>query len=425
MVLIDYYDSDASKVGDDNENIDKSKSGSTPSGGTPSEPDIPPTGQKNIDKSKGGSTPSGGAPSKPKTLSTGQRLDTLRLNINALTRTSWLHDCHIEIAIENIRKYRVNNNECTLYFGPSISHLIKMESQAVVETQLNQNDAIYKRHLVFIVNNCKGDLRSGEGSHWSLLIYERKSNTWYHIDSGGSANAPHAKQIRDKVDNCLVKQGNHENSNSNYVESCCTQQQNGYDCGPLMILFAMSTAKKIARGEPLQACWVKEDETHGVRKWIHAELNDKLLDLEKGEAPTNDKINHIGKDVREKSKKTCWFYKHRTCRFGGNCIYWHPPGVRQREGRDRYRDRSYKDHANSHRGPNNSLPDEKYNRHTKKHQYPQRSHPNDNHKHNHNTHFLGNQWDPKNWPTPMEMDQAIKLIRFLQVGSNSWGPVRR
>ena len=120
------------------------------------------------------------------------------------------------------------------------------------------------------------------------------------MDSGRSANAPHAKQIMDRVNKYLVNQGSLENSNTSYVESRCTQQQNGYDCGPLTILFAMSTAKKIARGEPLQACWVKEDDAYGVRKWIHAELNNNLLDLEKGGVRTNDKINHSGKDVRVK-----------------------------------------------------------------------------------------------------------------------------
>ena len=168
MVLVDYYDSNASKIGDEDVNRDD---------------------HENTDKSKSGSTPS-----EPVTPSTSQRINTLKLNINALTRTSWLHNSHIEIAIEDIRKYKENNNESTLYFGPSISHLIKLAPQTDVETQLNQSNAIFKRHIVFIVNDCKGDLGSGEGSHWSLLIYERKSNTWYHMDSGGSANAPHAKK---------------------------------------------------------------------------------------------------------------------------------------------------------------------------------------------------------------------------------------
>ena len=80
---------------------------------------------------------------------------------------------------------------------PSLSHFIKLASQKDVETQLNQNDATLKRHIVFIVNDCNGDLGSGEGSHWSLLVYERDKNTWYHMDSGKNTNASHAERIID------------------------------------------------------------------------------------------------------------------------------------------------------------------------------------------------------------------------------------
>ena len=188
-------------------------------------------------------------PGEPVTKSTSQQIDTLRLNKDALSWTSWLHDSHIQIAIEDIEKYGENKNGSTLYFVPSLSHFIKLASQKDVETQLNQNDATLKRHIVFIVNDCNGDLGSGEGSHWSLLVYERDRNTWYHMDSGRNANAPHAKRIIDKVNKYLVNQGSLVNSNTNYVECRCTQQRNGYDCGPLAILFAKNTTKMIGRGE--------------------------------------------------------------------------------------------------------------------------------------------------------------------------------
>merc|ERR1712179_103858 len=154
-----------------------------------------------------------------------------------------------------------------------------------MEAQLSQNNAIYKRHIVFFVNDCKGDLGSGEGSHWSLLVFARYANTWYHMDSAKSTNTPHAKLIRDRVNGYLVNQGNLENANTNDIGSHCTQQINGYesyDCGPLMILFAQNTAKMISRGEPLHTCSVDEDETHSIRTWIHTELNSRLLYLEKG-----------------------------------------------------------------------------------------------------------------------------------------------
>ena len=309
LVIKDYYNSNASKIGDENVKGDD---------------------HENTDKNKSGSTPG-----KPVTQSTSQEISTLKLNINALSRTSWLHDSHIKIAIEDIEKYGENNNESTLYFGPSISHLIKLAPQKDVEAQLNQSDAIFKRHIVFIVNDCNGDLGSGEGSHWSLLVYERDRNTWYHMDSGKNTNTPHAKQIMDKVNKYLVNQGSLENSNTSYVESHCTQQQNGYDCGPLTILFAKNTTKMIARGEPLHTCWVDENETRSVRKRIHTQLNNKLRYLEKGEVRTSDTMNHSDKDVMVKRKKVCWFYKYMACKFGNSCSYWHPPGVRQKD-RDRY-----------------------------------------------------------------------------------------
>ena len=256
--------------------------------------------------------------------STSQRIDTLKSNINALTRASWLLDSHIDLAVEDIQEYEKSNGESTLYFVPSISHFIKVSPQDEIEAQLSQNDAIYKRHIAFVVNDCKGNLGSGEGSHWSLLVFSRNDNTWYHMDSGKRANALHAKQIADKVNKYLVSQGILENLNSKYIESRCTQQKNGYDCGPLAILFAQKTANMISRGEPLHTCYVNEDETYSVREWIHNELNNRLLYLEKGEVRSSGTKNCSDKDNMVKSKKICWFHKYRTCKFGSNCPYWHP-----------------------------------------------------------------------------------------------------
>ena len=129
----------------------------------------------------------------------------------------------------------------------------------------------------------------------------------------------------DKVNKYLLNQGSFINSNTNYVECRCTQQWNGYVCGPLAILFAKNTTKMIARREPLHTCWVDENESHCVRKRIHTKLNNKLRYLEKGEVRTSDTMNHSDKDKMVKRKKVCWFYKYMACKFGNSCSYWHPP----------------------------------------------------------------------------------------------------
>ena len=128
---------------------------------------------------------------------------------------SWLQDRHIDIAFEDIIKNECKNGENTLYFGPSIFHFIKLAPQKDIDAQLSQNIAAYKQHIVFIVNDCMGDLGSGESSHWSLFVYERASNTWYHMDLNNGYNEPHAKQIIGKVNNYLISIGSLLNSRKN------------------------------------------------------------------------------------------------------------------------------------------------------------------------------------------------------------------
>ena len=424
-----------------NKNKDKSSSGSVAN-------NAPNTGDKNVNAGDTDSGKNGGMPGVPVTQSASQGIDTLRLNLDALKPTSWLQDSHIKIAIEDIEwQYR---NQCgsTLYFVPSLSHFIKLASQGDVDAQLKQSDAISKRHILFIVNDCNGELGSGEGSHFSLLVYERDGNTWYHVDSGGKANAPHAKQIMNKVNQYLVNQGSRVNSNTSYVESRCTQQRNGYDCGPLAILFAKTTTKKIARGESLHTCLVDENETKNVRRRIHTQLSNKLQYLKKSGVRTNYTMNHSDKDEMVKGK-VCWFYKYTECKSGKNCSYWHPPGVRQKE-RDRYSDGLFdsRDYGRSVNGRQNSkqIPHDPHNTdkykyqnmysyginrdHANSHQgsrsqkYPQKSYSNE--KQNQSTHFLGYRRNPNYGstkaelrPTPAELFKILKNY-FLQEG-----PTRR
>merc|ERR1711874_279808 len=109
----------------------------------------------------------------------------------------------------DIVRYGENGCGSNLHGLPSLSHFIKLGSQEDVEVQLGQSDAISKRHIIFMVNNCDDKLGTREGTHWSLLVYKRSRNTWYHVDSEGGANASHARQIMDVIvgpsQSCLLK----------------------------------------------------------------------------------------------------------------------------------------------------------------------------------------------------------------------------
>ena len=84
--------------------------------------------------------------------------------------------------------------------------------------------------------------------------------------------------------------------------------------------------------------------------------------------------------------------------------------------------KSYRNHANNHQNPQMGPSNEKYNQGTQRHQGPRINYPRD--KYNQNTHFLGHQQNPTDWPTPMEAELLRTLRKFLQAGSNGWGPAR-
>ena len=84
--------------------------------------------------------------------------------------------------------------------------------------------------------------------------------------------------------------------------------------------------------------------------------------------------------------------------------------------------KSYRNHTNNHQNPQMGPSNEKYNQGTQRHQGPRINYPRD--KYNQNTNFLRNQWNPKDWPTPMEVELARTLRKFFQMGSNGWGPAR-
>merc|ERR1711874_370212 len=379
-----------------------------------------------IDKGKSGS-----APAVPAAQSASQQIDTLRLNLSELSWFSWLQDSHIQIAIEDIVRYGENGCGSNLYFVPSLSHFIKLGSQEDVEVQLGQSDAISKRHIIFMVNNCDDKLGTREGTHWSLLVYKRSRNTWYHVDSGGNANASHAKQIMEKVNKYLSNHGNLVGAKTNYVESSCTQQRNGYDCGPLAILFAKEITTKIARGKSLHTCWVDEYETREVRERIKTQLTNRLRYLEKGEGRTSDKMNH--RDRYKKRNTVCWFYKYKECKSGKKCSYWHPPDMRQKE-RDRYSDVSFKsrDHGRTVNDRNNSEQGPYYrsrrdhadgHRGLRGHQYPQKIYSNE--KQNQNTRFLGYRQNPNHGLTSTE-ERLLRLLReCIQTETGGRFPARR
>lgn len=110
-----------------------------------------------------------------------------------------------------------------LFVSPQITQWLKLGTVEEATSFLISLNAGNKEFFFFAVNN-SGHARHS-GSHWSLLVYSRASNTFYSFDSLNDFNSYASKQL---VENLKVVFGC---TSAAYVLHWNHQQLNNYDCG--------------------------------------------------------------------------------------------------------------------------------------------------------------------------------------------------
>ncbi|GAV71937.1 Peptidase_C48 domain-containing protein, partial [Cephalotus follicularis] len=126
-----------------------------------------------------------------------------------------------------------------LLVSPSISFWIAhcQESpdslKGVLLSDLNMRD---KQLIVFPVND-NGDLsRADGGTHWSLLVYYKKTNMFVHHDSFDGMNTNVAMKFYHKIKGFFGSGG--EYGDRILSQGPTPQQSNNYDCGIYVIAIA-------------------------------------------------------------------------------------------------------------------------------------------------------------------------------------------
>jgi sentrin-specific protease 8 len=110
-----------------------------------------------------------------------------------------------------------------LFVSPQITQWLKLGSVEEARNFLITLNAASKEFHIFAVNNDKtGRL---DGSHWSLLVYSRPSNTFYNFDSMNDFNRDATLQL---FENLKIVYGT---PTAVFVQHSNHQQLNNYDCG--------------------------------------------------------------------------------------------------------------------------------------------------------------------------------------------------
>lgn len=170
---------------------------------------------------------------KLKTKLKSLQLQEDKLNTNIVSYNDlWLDDEYIKSYFDSLTNYISKFRKDVILVNPSTSQIIKEAPLYDVLQTLTPLSFNTVNVAFFCVSDYLNNLKSsssikhkmnysvGRGSHWSLLIYNKYQQMFYHMDSIKGANEKHARQMANNI-NCEF----------GYQELQTIQQDLTFECG--------------------------------------------------------------------------------------------------------------------------------------------------------------------------------------------------
>ena len=253
------------------------------------------------------------------------------VDLRTLEEKNWINDTIISFFFEHLQRVTFRKNKQILFVSPEATQILKSGEEIDLPVILNQLGALHMEYIFFPVNNNETFDREG-GTHWSLLVYNKNIKTWFHLDSMHDLNNVHARQLMNRVNTYMDNE-----TPPKFVETNCTQQNNGYDCGTFTMMHAQETAKRAIEKLPLANCVVNRIATNKMRSVIkdlisieiHMSKKKRNIDLESKQTESNV---HISKEKGNKyietklaeSERICHYWRKNICKKGSKCLFKHP-----------------------------------------------------------------------------------------------------
>ncbi|WP_316395595.1 Ulp1 family isopeptidase, partial [Bradyrhizobium sp. 33ap4] len=158
--------------------------------------------------------------------------------------TQWLGDEHIQRDYELLAQELLQNNPNlaarTRFVDPLIAQMLRSPSKEVVERALGWVRPDTADFLFLPVSDASDTDRHQRGSHWSLLLVDRRNRgrpVGYHYDSTQGYNDRPAAELAGRLD-------------ANLQQAPIRQQQNGYDCGVFVVDGTRELVRRLAARRP-------------------------------------------------------------------------------------------------------------------------------------------------------------------------------
>lgn len=150
------------------------------------------------------------------------------LTTNELLGTHWISD-EIVTQYADLLNNKLLVSKSSLILNPLIVHAVKCTED--FDHFLDPLNIKERNVLILPINDSKKLIHAG-GSHWSILIYDKLQEKFYHYDSNNNYNLHEAKVVGGKIFSYLGQK--HKTLDITNIHG--PQQMNSYDCGIYMLL---------------------------------------------------------------------------------------------------------------------------------------------------------------------------------------------
>ena len=246
-------------------------------------------------------------------------------DVETLMEGKWLNDKVLSFAFEDMQQKHGSKDKKMIFVNPIITQLIKVSTDEKDINKAIDDIGLRKADWVFLPVNDNHTDKEG-GSHWSLLVYSRNENTFYHFDPIFGMNDGSITMLIKK----LIDNGN-KIPEVKYV--ICPRQSNGYDCGPYTLMFAEKVAENIEAG--IELTKIRNCDATEYRMKLQKKIEGKIKPSENKSKENKNKESDEKKEEEKKvpnrkeedkkelkkqdRKKECWYYTNKECKFGDRC----------------------------------------------------------------------------------------------------------
>lgn len=146
-------------------------------------------------------------------------------DIDLLDGPHWLNDNIISFYFEYLEKIAYKDERKLLFVSPDVTQCLKICPSEDLSVFLDPLQVKERDFIFMALNDCE-KVESPGGTHWSLLVYSKPEDTFFHLDSLSGSNFKQAWKLAANLFIYLSSYGK-----GDFQEVDSLQQVNGYDCG--------------------------------------------------------------------------------------------------------------------------------------------------------------------------------------------------